>query len=201
MDTPEYPITTETKLKRIAWLSARDPNKQFSCLMHHINQESLRNCFNELDGRKAVGQDGIDKAAYAGKLEENLRDLMERMKKMAYRPEAVRQVQIPKDGRKKETRPIGIANLEDKIVQKMMAKILESIYEPLFLESSYGFRAGRGCHDAIRALHRHLFREEVQTIIDVDLANFFGTIDHLVLMEILGKRLRIRSSCGMWYEC
>ena len=79
--------------------------------------------------------------------------------------------------------------LEDKIVQKMMQKVLESIYEPLFLNCSYGFRPGRGCHDAIKALHQHLFHHDVETVIDVDLANFFGTIDQQLLVTMLRQKI------------
>jgi RNA-directed DNA polymerase len=157
--------------------------------MHHFNEASLAACFHELDGTKAVGIDGIDKAQYGASLEANLKDLVARMKRMAYRPAPVRQVLIPKEGRPGATRSLGISTLEDKIVQKMMQKVLESIYEPLFLDCSDGFRPGRGCHDAIRALHQHLFRYEVETVIDLDLANFFGTLDHQLLIELLRQKI------------
>lgn len=189
MGTPETSLETDTKLKRIAWLTARDPHKRFECLMHHFNEASLAACFHELDGTKAVGIDGIDKAQYGASLETNLKDLVARMKRMAYRPAPVRQVRIPKEGKPGATRPLGISTLEDKIVQKMMQKVLESIYEPLFLDCSYGFRPGRGCHDAIRALHQHLFRQKVETVIDLDLANFFGPLDHQLRIERLRQKI------------
>lgn len=190
MSPTEAQSTTETKLKRIAWLSACDPHKQFDCLMHHFNGESLEECFHQLDGRKAVGIDGLSKAEYAQRLDENLQDLVERMHRMAYRPEPVRQVRIPKEGQPGATRPLGISTLEDKIVQRMMHRVLESIYEPLFLDCSYGFRPGRSCHEAIRALHQHLFRYEVQTVIDVDLAGYFDSIDHRLLDSLLREKIR-----------
>jgi len=158
--------------------------------MHLYNLESLAGCFNELDGRKAVGADGITKEAYREKLGPNLLDLIARMKRMAYIPGPVRQVLIPKEGKPGAKRPLGIGNLEDKIVQKMTQKILESIYEPVFLKRSYGFRPGLGCHDAISALRDYLYRNDVRTVIDVDLANFFGTIDHKQLEIILRKRIK-----------
>ena len=189
MGTPEpYPMT-DTKLKRIASLTARDPHKRFDCLMHLFNEESLAGCFPELDGRKAVGTDGVDKADYGRELNDNLKELVTRMKRMAYRPGPVRQVLIPKEDKPGAVRPLGISNFEDKLVQKMVHKVLESIYEPLFLDCSYGFRPGRGCHDAIRALLDHLFRYEVQTIIDVDVANFFGTIDPPLLLKMLSAKI------------
>jgi len=183
-------MTTQTKLKRIAWLSAMDKGKQFNCLLHHFNDESLAECFQQLDGKKAVGTDGVTKACYGEKLNENIRELTERMKRMAYRPKPVREVLIPKEGRPGAKRPLGISNLEDKIVQLMMQKVLESIYEPLFLDCSFGFRPGRGCHDAIRTLHQHLFREDVEIVIDVDLENYFGTIDHEILEAILREKIK-----------
>jgi retron-type reverse transcriptase len=128
----------------------------FNNLMHHFNKASLRDCIRELDGRKALGTDGVSKEEYKEKLNVNLDDLLARMKRMAYRPSAVRQVLIPKEGKSGAKRPLGISNFEDKIVQKMMQKVLESIYDPLFLECSYGFRPNRGCQTAIRALDSHI---------------------------------------------
>ena len=167
MESNRDSINTNTKLKRIAWLSANDPEKKFDQLMHHFNEASLAACFHELDGKKAVGIDGIDKARYGENLNDNLKELVSRMKRMAYKPAPVRQVLIPKEGKSNKTRPLGISNFEDKLIQKMMCKVLASIYEPLFLDCSFGFRPGRGCHDAIRTLHHHLYRYDVQTVLDV----------------------------------
>lgn len=190
MGTAESHTMTETKLKRIAWLSNKDKSKEFGCLMHLFNEESLLECFNALDKNKAVGIDGINKTTYARNLVNNIKDLVSRMKQMAYRPGNVRQVLIPKEGKPGATRPLGISNLEDKIVQKMMQKVLESIYEPIFLECSYGFRRGLGCHDAIKALQNHLHENDVETVIDIDLKNFFGTIDHKLLEETLKIKIK-----------
>jgi RNA-directed DNA polymerase len=187
---PESQATTATQLTRIAQLSARDPQKTFDSLMHHFNETSLKECFRQLDGTKAVGVDGVTKAVYARDLEDNLTDLVARMKRMAYRPGPVRQVLIPKAGTPHATRPLGLSNLEDKVVQLMMHRVLESIYEPLFLDCSYGFRPGRGCHEALRALHQHLYRKEVETIIDLDIANYFGTIDHGLLEAMLREKIQ-----------
>jgi len=177
---------TATKLQRIAWLSARDPSKRFDNLMHLFNEESLAACFHELDGRKAVGVDGVTKAAYGEHLEENLRALVERMRRMGYRPGAVRQVLIPKPGKRGAQRPLGIGNLEDKLVQMQMGKVLEAIYEPTFLGCSYGFRPGRGAHDALKALHQHLYRHEVRTVIDVD-ARFLRYLARMFKAGVLAE--------------
>lgn len=145
--------------------------------MHLFNQESLTACFHKLDKDKAVGIDGIDKASYARNLDGNIEELIRKMKDMAYRPGPVREVLIPKEGKLGAKRPLGISNLEDKIVQKMMQQILKSIYEPIFLECSFGFRPGKSCHNAIQALMNHLYKNDIQTVIDIDLKNFFGTLD------------------------
>ncbi|MCX6994426.1 MAG: reverse transcriptase domain-containing protein [Chlamydiae bacterium] len=177
-------------LNRIAWLSGVDHGKEFECLMHLFNHESLTDCFHRLDKNKAVGIDGMDKATYAVNLVENIDDLVNSMKEMAYRPGPVREVLIPKEGKPGATRALGISNLEDKIVQMQMQKALESIYEPLFLECSYGFRPGKGCHDAIKELHQHIYSNEIQTVIDIDLKNFFGTIDHKQLEDLLKQKIK-----------
>jgi group II intron reverse transcriptase/maturase len=184
---PQY--STTTKLARIAWLSGRDPLKKFDVLMHLFNKESLTACFHELDGKKALGHDKVSKDEYGEKLNENLEVLLEKMKKMAYRPGPVREVLIPKEGKAGSFRPLGIGNFEDKLVQKMTAKILESIFEPTFLDCSYGFRPGLGCHDAIRGLNDYLYANKVETVIDVDLANFFGTIGSGLVNDALKQRI------------
>lgn len=190
MRTLESQKNTDTALAEIAYLSSRNPAQVFHSLMHHINEGSLRRCFDKLDGKKALGVDGISKATYKENLQANLEDLLGRMKRMGYRPQAVRQVLIPKEGKPGATRPLGIGCFEDKLVQGRVHEILESIYEPLFLDWSYGFRPGRSCHDAIKDLHQHLYKEEVEVVIDVDLANFFGTIDHGILKELLQRKIK-----------
>lgn len=190
MGTTETQYLTQTKLNRIAWLSKQDCHKEFGCLMHLFNKESLLECFHSLDKNKAVGIDGVDKSSYAENLEINIEALLAKMKQMAYRPGPVREVLIPKEGKPGATRPLGISNLEDKIIQKMMQRVLESIYEPIFLNCSYGFRPGKGCHDAIKDLQNYLHEQDVQTVIDIDLKNFFGTIDHQLMEETLRRKIK-----------
>jgi RNA-directed DNA polymerase len=188
--TTEPQESTDTELTKIAWLSANNPGQTFHSLMHHINEDSLRRCFDQLDGKKATGVDRLSKENYGANLQANLEELISRMKRMGYRPGPVRQVLIPKEGKPHATRALGISNFEDKLVQKRMQEILESIYEPLFLDWSYGFRPGRSCHDALKEVHAHLYKEEVETIIDVDLENFFGTIDHGYLKDMLSMKIK-----------
>ncbi|QGP39713.1 reverse transcriptase domain-containing protein [Piscirickettsia salmonis] len=190
MEPTETSSSTETKLERIAWLSAVDPGKVFNQVMHHFNLDSLLQCFHELNGKKALGADGVTKEQYEENLIPNLLDLLDRMKRMAYIPGAVRLVLIPKEGRPGAMRPLGISNFEDKIIQKMTQKVLESIYDPIFLGNSYGFRPGKSCHNAIRAQDYYLFSNRIESIIDVDLENYFGTIDHNLLIDMLETKIK-----------
>ncbi|WPY00052.1 Group II intron reverse transcriptase/maturase (plasmid) [Candidatus Megaera polyxenophila] len=190
MITTDYQITTETKLKRIAWLSSLDRSKSFNNLMHLFNEDALAVCYHELDAKKAIGVDGVDKAKYGLRLTENIQELVGKLKNMAYIPSNILEVKIPKEGSVGKTRSLGISNFEDKLCQKMMQKILESIYDPIFLECSYGFRRGIGCHDAIRKLRQHLYNNEVESVLDIDLADFFGTINRKILTRMLQEKVK-----------
>lgn len=190
MRTIESCVNAKTELTEIVWLSSQNQAQEFHSLMHHISEKSLRSCYDDLNGNKAVGADRVSKEEYGKNLKANLADLMDRMKRMAYRPQPIRQVLIPKEGKPGATRPLGISNFEDKLVQKRVQELLESIYDPIFLECSYGFRPKRGCHDAIKAIYEHLYKSEVEAVIDVDLANFFGTIDHKILKEFLSIKIK-----------
>ena len=175
----------ETKLSKIMLLSNKDPEMEFKWLMPHFNKENLISCFNALDGKKAVGIDNKTKDEYRINLEKNIENLISRMKTMSYKPRPVKEVLIPKEGKKNETRPLGISCIEDKIVQSLTAKILNAIYDPIFMDKSYGFRPKRSCHDAVKAVQNYLGANYCQIVIDVDLKNFFGKIDHKILTEIL----------------
>jgi retron-type reverse transcriptase len=190
MGTTESQTDTTTKLKRIAWLSSSDNTRQFDCVMHHFNESSLEDCFHRQNGKKAVGIDGVTKMQYAEQLKPNLEALVHRLRQMSYRPGAVRKVLIPKEGSPGKTRPLGISNFEDKLVQMMTQRVLESIYDPVFLDCSFGFRPKRSCHDAIRSLHQYLFRHKVTTVIDIDLKGYFDSIDHRLLEGMLRDKIK-----------
>lgn len=179
-----------TKRARIQQRSANDPAMVFKQLMHHFSERNLRQWFHELSGKAATGIDGVNKADYNENLEENLKNLHQRLKRMGYHPTPVRQVWIPKEGQSDKLRPLGIGNFEGKIVEKGIQQILEAIYEPLFHDLSYGFRPGRSCHDAIKGLRSYLYEQPVQEVIDLDLSNYFGSIDHELLMEILSEKIQ-----------
>ncbi|WP_341753681.1 hypothetical protein [Candidatus Tisiphia endosymbiont of Dioctria rufipes] len=124
MITSDYQITTETKLKRIACLSSLDKSKSFNNLMHLFNGDALTNCYHEVDAKKAIGVDGIDKVKYGSRLRENIRELVGKLKDMSYIPGDILRVKIPKEGNPEKIRTLGISNFEDKICQKMMHKVL-----------------------------------------------------------------------------
>lgn len=188
MDTTKSKLTMETKLKRIANLSCQNTREEFKWLMPHLTEDNLINCFNELDGNKAVGIDGQCKDEYEQDLNTNIQRLIGKMKNLSYRPAPVRQVVIPKgDGK---SRPLGISNIEDKVVQLMFAKLLEAIYEPIFSESSYGFRRKKSTHMAIKDTIKYLKFNNVKIVIDIDLENFFGTIKHDALIEMLSLKIK-----------
>lgn len=125
-------------------------------------------CHNEMDGKKATGVDAITKQVYGENLETNLKDLVQRMKRHAYRPQPVRRVYIPKPGTSKQ-RPLGIPSYEEKLVQAALAKIFTAIYEQEFLDSSFGFRPNRSCHDAIKVLNEILMKRPINHIVNVDI--------------------------------
>ncbi len=177
-----------TGLDRIAELVKENPKRKLQTLVHIINMENLKESNKRLDGNKAVGYDNTTKSEYEEKLEENLRGLIERMKKQEYKPQPARRVYIPKVGSDK-MRPLGIPSYEDKLVQDVMARILTEIYEPEFMDFSYGFRPKRSCHDAIKALNKVIMADKTSYIVDVDIKGFFDNVNHEWMMKFLAERI------------
>ena len=160
----------ETKLARIADKSRNEKRPIFTSLYHLINEELLKECHKELDGSKAVGIDNISKKEYAENLDENIKDLVKRLKNKAYKPAPSLRVYIPKGNGK--MRPLGISIYEDKIVQLALKKILEAIYEPKFQDNMYGFRPNRSCHKAIKYVHHSIMQNRISHIVDADIKRF-----------------------------
>lgn len=179
----------ETKLAKIAQVAKEKPKEQFTSLAHLINVEMLLKCHHELNGNKASGIDEVTKAEYEENLLENINRLHESLRKMVYKPQAVRRVYIPKPGSSKK-RPLGIPAYEDKIVQLAVSKILSAIYEQDFLNSSYGFRPGRGCHDALRKLNDIIMTKKINWVVDADISGFFDHVDHDWMMKCLKVRIK-----------
>ncbi|UCZ51843.1 group II intron reverse transcriptase/maturase [Bacillus shivajii] len=178
----------ETKLMRIAEVAKTNPELKFTSLIHLLNKDSLKECHHQLNGNKAPGILGTTKQEYSENLEGNLQYLINRMKKQSYKPQPVKRVYIDKSGSKKK-RPLGIPEYEDKIIQKGLAKILNSIYEQDFLDCSFGFRPNRNCHDALKVLNMYIERRYTNYIVDVDIKGFFDNVDHKWMVEFLKHRI------------
>lgn len=177
-----------TKLKRIEELSRQDRRMEFNNIGHLIDLEMLRDCHRVLDGKKALGIDRVTKEGYGESLEENLANLLIKIRRGLYRPKAMRVVEIPKeDG---TTRPLSIACYEDKIVQTAVSRILSAIYEPIFLEGSYGYRPKRNAHDAIKALHAGIWKNWRGAIIEIDLRQYFNSIPQEQLLKIVAMKIK-----------
>ena len=157
--------------ERIRQAIRRNPKEKLTALLHHVNEDSLREAYHALKRGAAAGVDGETWEAYGEGLEGNLADLNRRVHTGAYRATPTRRVRIPKPGG--GTRPLGVATLEDKIVQRAVVdNILTPIYEEEFLGFSYGFRPGRGAHDALDALAYTVERRKVNWIVDADIRKF-----------------------------
>jgi RNA-directed DNA polymerase len=178
----------ETKLTRIAEVAREKPKERFTSLAHLINETMLEECHQEMDARKAPGVDKITKEEYGQNLRTNILDLLERMKRQAYKPQPVRRVYIPKPGTDKK-RPLGISGYEDKLVEAAIAKILNAIYEADFLDCSYGFRPNRGCHDALKELNNIIEKKKVNFVVDADIRGFFDHVSHEWMMKFIAHRI------------
>ena len=180
-----------TSLARISQLSSENRNNpefRFISLVHHINKQMLLECHASMDGDKAVGIDGVTKEDYDKNLDENLEDLLARMKRNAYKPKPARRVEIPKDNGK--TRPLSIYCYEDKLVQEAIRRILEAIFEPLFYDEMMGFRPRRSCHMALRSLNVMLERRSTNYVLDADIKGFFDHLDHDWIMKFIGSKVK-----------
>jgi group II intron reverse transcriptase/maturase len=178
-----------TDLTRIGEKARKEPDLVFTSLYHHISDvDNLRACYETLDGRKASGVDGVTKKQYGQNLERNLQDLSKRLKRMGYRPGPKRRSYIPKTGSERG-RPLGISNLEDKIVEKGVKRTLEPIYEAVFEDSSYGYRPGRSQHDCLDDLGRTIQQKKVSYVVEADVKSFFDKVNHDWMIKFLEHRI------------
>ena len=170
-----------TKAEGIREQSAKYPRVEN--LMHNVNEETLMSEHRKQNRKKAVGVDGVSKDQYDENAKENIRELVERMKKFQYKPLPVKRVYIPKANGKK--RPLGLPSYEDKLVQGVMADILNDVYEPRFLDCSYGFRENRNAHQAVRYINQTIMCRKVNYVLEADIKGFFDNVDHDWLMKFL----------------
>jgi RNA-directed DNA polymerase len=177
-------------LERVREAARRDRRARFTALLHHVTIERLQEGFFALRHEAAPGVDGVTWEQYEVDLEDRLRELHRRIHGGTYRAQASRRSFIPKaDGRR---RPLGIAALEDKIVQQAVVRVLNQIYEVDFLGFSYGFRPGRSQHDALDALWVGVMGKKVNWVLDADIRGFFDNIDHGWLLKFLEHRIADR---------
>lgn len=177
----------ETKLARISQLSKQNPDMVFTSVGHLINEEMLMECHERMDSEKAVGIDGITKELYEENLNENISNLVVRLKKKSYKPQPARRVEIPKDNGK--TRPLNIYCYEDKLVQDALRRILEAVFEPHFYDEMWGFRPNRGCHQALKMLN-NMIMYRTGYIVDADIRAFFDNMDHEWTIKFVESKIK-----------
>ncbi len=187
-------------LERVRHAAKRDRKQRFTALLHHVyDVEQLRKGYYSLKHNAAPGIDGETWKHYGENLEENLRDLSERLKRGAYRAKPVCRTYIPKtDGRQ---RPIGVPVLEDKIVQRAVVEVLNAIYEQEFLGFSYGFRPKRSPHHALDALSVGIMTKKVNLVLDADIRAFFDTLNHEWLVKFVEHRIADRRIVRLIQKC
>jgi RNA-directed DNA polymerase len=189
---------TSPKLAKVMELARKDPGLRLRSLAHVLDEHTLTQSFHRLRKDAAVGVDGVTKEEYGRLLAENIRGLHDRMRTATYRHQPIRRVRIPKANG--TLRPLGISCTEDKIVQGALTALLTAIYEPVFLDCSYGFRPNRSAHDAIKALHDST-TGEVSWILEADIEAFFDNIDRKKLMDELEKRIDDESLLRLVGKC
>ncbi len=174
-------------LGRVREVARRDGQARFTALLHHVNRGRLGRAYWDLNPQASAGVDEVTWQEYGQRLEANLDDLHERVQQGRFRPVPARRAYIPKaDG---QLRPLGIASLEDKIVQRAVVEVLNAIYEEDFKNFSYGFRPGRGPHQALDALWVGISQRQVNWVLDADISDFFGSLDHGWLRKFLRHRI------------
>ncbi len=176
------------KVTRINQIAKENDKVIFTSIYHMIDNELLRECFDELKGNKAVGIDEVTKDEYFRNITQNIDDLVDRLKTKKYRPMPSRRVYIPKSNGK--LRNLAIANFEDKIVQLALKKILEAIFEPRFSNNMYGFRKNVGCHDALAQVTYDIEWNYTSYVVEADIKGFFDNINHDNLMKCLELHIR-----------
>jgi group II intron reverse transcriptase/maturase len=180
--------STQSALERVRQAAKKDRKQRFTALLHHVfDVERLRLAYRSLKRDAAAGIDGETWRHYGESLEDNLRDLSERLRKGAYRAKPVRRAYIPKaDGRQ---RPLGVPVLEDKLVQRATVEVLNAIYDTDFLGFSYGFRRGRSQHHALDALAVGIWARKVSWVLDADIRSFFDTMKHEWIVKFIEHRV------------
>ncbi|HWT78300.1 MAG TPA: reverse transcriptase domain-containing protein, partial [Candidatus Methylomirabilis sp.] len=185
----QKPVYVSSLQQRIAQLAGERPEMGFTSLAHLIDERWLYEAYHRTRKDGAAGVDGQTGKDYEAHLQDNLRSLLDRAKSGTYVAPPVRRVHIPKAGSATETRPLGIPTFEDKLLQRAVVMVLETIYEQDFRDCSYGFRPGRSAHQALEALWQQTMKMGGGWIVEVDIRKFFDTIDHGHLRAFLKRRV------------
>ena len=180
--------TTMMKLSSISNCAKNDIEFEFTSMAQYLNVSLLAYCYQRLDRNKAIGIDKVSWQKYGLNLEANLTDLVSRLKRKSFRPAPTKRVYIPKG--EHSTRPIGISTIENKIVEKGITEILQSIYEEDFLLCSYGFRPEKNAHQALQRIDTSIMSKPVNHIIEADIEGFFDNVSHERLIEFLQIRIK-----------
>lgn len=190
MINQDFKLTSQSNSWMRIGKLAKSKEVVFNNLFQHFNVENLREAFAAIDGSKAVGVDRITKDQYGKDLDRNLQELVNRLHIGTYRPLVKRGIEIPKANGK--TRLIAVGSFEDKLVEWVLAQILNQLYEPLFIENSYGFRPKRSTFHAIKTTFNALFKKKRRHVVDVDIKGFFDTVSHRKMIKMLEKRINDR---------
>ena len=183
-------VSVSSDLDRVRQVARKDKDVRFTALLHHVTVDRLEAAYRAIRPGAAPGVDGVTWWDYGQDLEGNLRDLHARVHRGAYRARPSRRAYIPKpDGRQ---RPLGIAALEDKILQRAVVEVLNAVFEADFLGFSYGFRPGRSPHHALDALAVGITKRRVNWLLDADIRDYFSKLDHSWLEKFLEQRIADR---------
>lgn len=191
MTDQDFKLTSQSNSWMRIGKLAKNKDVVFNNIFQHFNAENLRQAYAAIDGLKAVGIDRITKDQYGKDLDSNLQSLLTRLHVGSYRPQAKRGVEIPKANGK--TRLIAVGSFEDKLVEWVLAQILTQLYEPLFIETSYGFRPKRSTFHAVKTIFSSLFKKKRKHVVDVDIKGFFDTVSHRKMIKMLEKRISDRN--------
>jgi len=193
--------SVSTRRRRIVNAACRHRHEPLTALSHHMDLNWMHEAYRRVNRKAALGVDGQTWAEYGEHLTENLKDLLNRAKSGSYRAPVVKRSYVPKN--EKEQRPIGLPTVENKVLERAVGMILEPIYEEEFYDFSFGFRPGRSAHQALDYLKEQCLGQKVEWILEVDLRQYFDTVDHRHMRELLSRRVQdgvITRLVGKWLK-
>ncbi len=179
----------DTGLERIAYRAEAAPHERFTALAHHLTEEFLCDPYLLMNRHGAPGVDRLSMRSYGQHLAAHVADLVARLKRGAYHAPLVRRTYSPKAGHPAKLRPLGIPTVEDRLLPAAVARVLGAIYEPVFRDSSFGFRPGRSAHDALHRVRRAVLSGRVQYVYEADSRGFFDHLDHAWLLRMLARKI------------